>query len=849
MIPRRLQLRNFLSYRDCTVDLTGLHLAVLSGRNGDGKSALLDAMTWAVWGEARGRIEDDRIHLAEQEAMVDFEFEVSGDIFEVVRKRTRGRSGSVEFFQLGADGVKTALTGGTSSETEAEIIRRVRMDYDTFANSAFVAQGRANEFTRKPPRERKEVFRKVLGLERYELLSSMAADHRKEASQRLRDLEGNLQDAREEIARLPDVTKELEGILAERTALHPRLAIAEGQVGELRQAAADYQRLEHDANEALRRVEETRTAIASCREALEGLKEELDAVTTALDDREKTEANYGRLKELREADQEMARNQADAQRHRDAMMAAERSIGEERARLETQATSLRAEIARAEQTVSGLPELNTLAEACRAERAVIEKMEASIESERQAEQECRQRAAALKSDAAQYRAQAQELKEKEQQLDEGLAACPVCRQPLSPDQRDHVRGEYSAQRRVLGERYREAVRSAEESENLAKGHQEAIAKRQADVVSRREALESRERDLHARLTAASEAEATLPAHRQALQEAERVIESGDFAHEARQRLEREKKALVETGYDSERHATFRTELQRLGGAEQEYMALTRAEERQLALEKSIAREQQEMETRRAALEEHEATLAAAGAALRAAEDVGPRLGAAEAELAELRECDSGLLIRQGRAEQRQKDLVALAARVEVALDQSKALREEEQLYGDLTKAFGRDGVQAMLIEQSLPRLQETANAMLERMTGGRIQLSLHTQKETARGTVLETLDVRISDDLGTRDYEMYSGGEAFRVDFALRIALARLLAETAGADLPTLIIDEGFGSQDQEGVDRLMEALNAISAEFRLILVVTHIDEMRERFERRIEVTKDAERGSFARVV
>jgi exonuclease SbcC len=135
------------------------------------------------------------------------------------------------------------------------------------------------------------------------------------------------------------------------------------------------------------------------------------------------------------------------------------------------------------------------------------------------------------------------------------------------------------------------------------------------------------------------------------------------------------------------------------------------------------------------------------------------------------------------------------------------------------------------------------------MTGGRIQLSLHTQKETARGTVLETLDVRISDDLGTRDYEMYSGGEAFRVDFALRIALARLLAETAGADLPTLIIDEGFGSQDQEGVDRLMEALNAISAEFRLILVVTHIDEMRERFERRIEVTKDAERGSFARVV
>ena len=60
--------------------------------------------------------------------------------------------------------------------------------------------------------------------------------------------------------------------------------------------------------------------------------------------------------------------------------------------------------------------------------------------------------------------------------------------------------------------------------------------------------------------------------------------------------------------------------------------------------------------------------------------------------------------------------------------------------------------------------------------------------------ISETLDIRISDEVGTRDYEMYSGGEAFRVDLALRIALARLLAERAGATLPTLIIDEGFAT-------------------------------------------------------
>ena len=114
---------------------------------------------------------------------------------------------------------------------------------------------------------------------------------------------------------------------------------------------------------------------------------------------------------------------------------------------------------------------------------------------------------------------------------------------------------------------------------------------------------------------------------------------------------------------------------------------------------------------------------------------------------------------------------------------------------------------------------------------------------------METLDIRISDDLGTRDYEMYSGGEKFRVDFALRIALSRLLAARSGATLPTLIIDEGFGTQDEEGRDRLVEAITTISDDFRLILLVTHIEELRERFDRRIEVTKDAERGSQARVV
>src|SRR5205807_840575 len=94
--------------------------------------------------------------------------------------------------------------------------------------------------------------------------------------------------------------------------------------------------------------------------------------------------------------------------------------------------------------------------------------------------------------------------------------------------------------------------------------------------------------------------------------------------------------------------------------------------------------------------------------------------------------------------------------------------------------------------------------------------------------------------------EMFSGGEGFRVNFAIRIALSRLLAHRAGTRLQLLVVDEGFGSQDQEGRDRVVEAIQAIEAEFEKILVITHLEDLRERFPVRIEVTKTPEGSTYA---
>ncbi|MFC1926284.1 AAA family ATPase [Chloroflexota bacterium] len=174
--------------------------------------------------------------------------------------------------------------------------------------------------------------------------------------------------------------------------------------------------------------------------------------------------------------------------------------------------------------------------------------------------------------------------------------------------------------------------------------------------------------------------------------------------------------------------------------------------------------------------------------------------------------------------------------------------EEKAIYDELAVAFGKRGVQALIIEQALPEIEEEANMLLGRMTENRMHLKIESQRDTKKGETIETMEIKISDELGTRNYEMFSGGEAFRVDFALRIALSRLLAGRVGAPLSTLIIDEGFGTQDSAGKEKLVEAINSIQDDFEKILVITHIEELKDAFPVRVEVTK-TEEGSTLSVI
>ena len=169
-------------------------------------------------------------------------------------------------------------------------------------------------------------------------------------------------------------------------------------------------------------------------------------------------------------------------------------------------------------------------------------------------------------------------------------------------------------------------------------------------------------------------------------------------------------------------------------------------------------------------------------------------------------------------------------------------------YQAIMMATGKDGIQALLIEDAIPEIEHETNLLLSKLTENQTQLFIESLRDLKKGGTKETLDIKISDSVGIRPYELFSGGEAFRIDFALRIAISKLLARRAGTSLQTLIIDEGFGSQDDEGLSHIMDALYKIQDDFTKIIIVSHLNSMKNQFPVHFMIEKGPQ-GSLVHVL
>src|SRR5258705_2260621 len=163
MIPLQLRISGFLSYHDAVeLDFTKFDLACISGPNGAGKSSLLDAITWALFGEARGKSSDViNLHSDVKAAEVRLTFKHEENMYRVQRTLPRNK-GTVLEFQIRNGNEWRPLTEKTTRDTQTRIEQTLRLDYDTFVNASFFLQSKADQFTQQNATKRKDVLSNIL---------------------------------------------------------------------------------------------------------------------------------------------------------------------------------------------------------------------------------------------------------------------------------------------------------------------------------------------------------------------------------------------------------------------------------------------------------------------------------------------------------------------------------------------------------------------------------------------------------------------------------------------------------------------------------------------------------------
>lgn len=852
MIPIRLHLSGFLSYQDpVDLDFSDFELACISGSNGAGKSSLLDAITWGLFGQARRR-DDSLINSHAIVAEVTFDFMYENNLYRVQRSKPRDKSTVLEFLVCAVDGVWKPLTEKSMRETEARINGTLRMDYDTFINSSFLMQGHADQFAQQRPSDRKKVLSAILGLEVWEQYRVEAAERRKIFEGEIKALDAQIVEIDAELAqeserkqKLHDVEVRLEQLSQLRKDKENWLAMKQHLAAMLEEQRRSVELLERNALESRSRYNRLRAE-------LDALNQEKAGYQAVLQGEKETLTAYQRWQDLRVALErwdDVATNFREIEARRTAPLTAITAEGsrldQERSQLVSQEQAVLSEQARFEdldiQTAALANDIKILEEAL-GQRAQLENDL----------RETQGRVAEASAENRSLRDAMKALKERIVRLNEVEGAlCPLCGQPLSPEERANLVASLEGDGKEMGDRFRANLDWLSQGESQSRELQTQIK----TLANRDEELRglSRQHDrLEAEHTRIIENVASWNAGGALrLVEVSRMLSQEDFAHAARTELaeiDAQSKAL---GYDAAEHDAVRRAEHEGRTAETGMRALESARASLDPVERQIASKESNIAQESVLMAEQEKQYQAARE--RYEEDAAelPDLIQAEQEVFTIQEEENRLRSEVGMVLQSVKVLDRQRERRARIVAQRDANSAQIARLKTLEHAFSKDGVPALLIEQALPDIETEANEILDRLSNGQMSVHFETQrqfKDKSRDDRRETLDIIISDGAGPREYELFSGGEAFRINFAIRLALSRILAQRAGARLQMLVIDEGFGSQDADGRQRLIEAINQVRPDFQKILVITHMEELKEAFPARIEVEKTPQ-GSRVQVV
>jgi len=999
MIPVQLIIKNFLSYRDATLDFRGLHTACICGANGAGKSGLLEAITWAIWGESRATVEDDVIYYGAKEVRVDFTFQSNQQKYRVIRTRLRGGNSVLEFQIETPQGFRT-LTGKGVRATQDLILQHLKLDYDTFINSAYIRQGRADEFMLKRPTERKEILAELLKLNQYDDLEERAKESSRQYKAKVEELErsldaikiqlqqqqiteaqraeldaelNNLQQAQtldniqlqklqvvqhqrqnweQQLSfvrqQLQNLTQDCDRHHQEQLSVNTQmtdLANILNQQGDILTGYTQYQNLQSQ-EEALatkfenhtrltglrqqkqqqltKQIQEVERQLQQAQAQLEALQQQELEIQQTLTKAGEVEAALGQLAAAR---QDLTRL--------DQLQMQVTPLLQQRATLQSQLDRTHASlVARLEQlqaTETQLqhqhrrqPQLQQAVMDVGMQIEELDKKRVYLQRVQEKGQERRHFMERLQAHQRDYERLLGELEQKLQMLQNPNALCPLCERPLNEHHWSRVvektQLEYQdTQGQFWVVREQMAV-SDREIQVLRQEYREI-----SQQLAAYDTLREQRGQLAAQLEATTDVQKQLQQIAAEREHLERSLQGQDYAPEKQAELRQIDQYLQQLNYNEQDHALTRSEVERWRWAEikqgqikdaskrlatlatrkpEMQTAITQLQTRiqhehtdsdcarqitaleqqigeigysseqhnhirqsvrdlqpwQLRYQQLLSAQQQypQLQTRLQELATTQNERVAERQKLASQiESINQQLGQTANPVAQIQTLEQQLASRRreldekiaqlGRLEQLAHQLQTLQTQGEQQQQQLQTCKQQQRVYQELAQAFGKNGIQALMIENVLPQLEAQTNQLLSRLSANQLHVQFITQKAGRSGSskknakLIDTLDIFIADARGTRAYETYSGGEAFRINFAIRLALAKLLAQRAGAALQLLIVDEGFGTQDGEGCDRLIAAINAIAADFACILTVTHIPHLKEAFQSRIEVSKTQE--------
>lgn len=1018
MIPYELVLRNFMCYRgeQHPLQFDGLHVACLSGENGAGKSALLDAITWVLWGKAR-MTHEELVAQGESDMQVDMTFVLNNQHYRVIRhwqrthkggRSTSGRS-TLDLQVRQDDHTWRTISEHTVTETSRKIEDLLRMKYDTFINASFLLQGRADEFTRKTPGERKQVLADILDLSEYARLEERAKKEAKHLDGQVKTLDGVISGLRlqaekcdfyaqlvqEAEARVATLSESLETTEQERESADEQVRVLEAKQTrrkEIQQRLSALLKNQHEAEQEIANlhveIKDAETLLERRDDIAAGIQA-LAQAQQALDHLEALRPRYEELAEQRRQLQDALKDeryklqsqmdrlhyeiqQLQAQRDRAPELQAHlaqqqqrletleplsqdlQSVREQiaeldhrlsrintlllqqselvnaialcRSILETERTTQQQTIARLERQLRDVPRWETDLETALHHQQQVQTLSAELATLRTREQTTSEQVGELRALCTQHKKQADDMKKRQGLLsDADTTTCPLCKSELGQDGIATIAANYEQEIQELREQYRIGKKEADTLETTLTDLRKEIHAHEAQLADAQKGA-ARVESLQHSLVQAEEWQADLEQARAALATVEQQLATEDYERESRealltveaelgelgsvQALEQQRKELQQRQAQVEKQLESRTKVEsematvqhQLQAIEQVIAKLPHVEHACATIDETIKNndfgheiriqgraveaQMSELgytrEERDAAYtqvkelvhwraEQHKldvavSTLERDRRVLERTEELLERYRVEHTDLhsedthleQELRAypgarqhaeaCAAKVVQQRRELDGAKRDLTekqthrgnAQKAQEQLAEKdgERQQLAERQGIFEELALACGKKGVQAMLIETAIPEIEREANRLLGRITDNQMHVRFDMQRDKRTGGIAETLDIKISDTLGTRTYDAFSGGEAMRINFAIRVALSRLLARRAGASLETLVIDEGFGTLDAEGRERFVEAISGVQQDFKLVLVITHIEDLKDRFPSQIMITK-----------